>query len=285
MAPERRAHLLLAVGAVLGIGLASYGIARPSFSAEALPPDAVATVNGVPIRRADFDRVLQSVKRERRTARVEPDDREHVLRKLIDEELLVQRAIELGLPRRDGRARSVLTRAVIDSIAPESTGAVTPDVLRAHYDQNQNYFRTPSSIRVEHVYIRDDSDSGGDAKDRARRLRGEWLEGQKPAGDASPVPLPRGLVSAAKLTDYLGPTVARAAFDLTGDAISEPIRSGRGFHLLRVTERSGGMVAPFEKVREQVAADYRRRAAERALRAYLERLRDEATISRAPPAP
>jgi parvulin-like peptidyl-prolyl isomerase len=60
--------------------------------------------------------------------------------------------------------------------------------------------------------------------------------------------------------------------------VSEPVRSGAGFHVLQVLERQADAAPPLEQIAEQVLAEYRRRAGEHALRAYLDELRSRADI-------
>jgi parvulin-like peptidyl-prolyl isomerase len=73
------------------------------------------------------------------------------------------------------------------------------------------------------------------------------------------VPLP-----AAKLLDYLGPTALRAALVLDAGAVSEPVRSGTGYHVLIVVAREAEWLQPLADIEADVRAEYRRRAGERA---------------------
>lgn len=58
------------------------------------PDDILVTVNGVPIREADVQLALSSVGHTQEAARQHPDD---VLERIIEQELIRQRAVELGL--------------------------------------------------------------------------------------------------------------------------------------------------------------------------------------------
>ena len=65
-------------------------------------------------------------------------------------------------------------------------------------------------------------------------------------------------------------------------AVSDPIRSATGYHVLQVVEREAEWVPPREEIADEVLAEYRRRRGEEALRAYLDRLRARADIELAP---
>ena len=109
-ARERRALVLLALGAMAGLLLAGWGLFN-SAPAHRVPPHAVALVNGRPILRTDFRaqvEVLQSEPFDKTTAA----QRREVLQSMIEEELFVQRGLEVGLPDSDPDVRSALAGAV-----------------------------------------------------------------------------------------------------------------------------------------------------------------------------
>jgi hypothetical protein len=260
---SRRANVLLVLGMAAGAVIAASGLATRDD--RALPRDLVALVNGQPIRADEFERLLAALDGDRRDGLGE-DDRRHVLDRLIDEELLLQRGLELGLVRRDRRLRAGLTGAVIASVVAEPAEHAAPREaeLRAFYEANSD------------TAIRGDAASSLDrAAEAARRWKGgeEYAALAAALGDPPLAPLPEAPLPVSKLRDYLGPTVARAVLGLAPGEISEPIRSGGGFHVVQVVERESDSTPPFEEVRAQVSEEFRRRGDERAVRAYLDDLR------------
>ena len=151
-AAPRRPTILLIAGAVLGAVLAAAGLSAPT--GEGLPPDVVAMVNDAPIRTEDFARMVDAVAADRREP-LTGEDRQRVLDRLIDEELLVQRGLTLDLPRVDRRVRADLTQTVIDGIASQA-GDREPseDDLRAFYDSHRDFFAGPGRLRVRQVFVR-----------------------------------------------------------------------------------------------------------------------------------
>jgi hypothetical protein len=278
-----RSVLPLALGAALGAALAAYGIARPSAARGALSPDTIAVVNGVEIPKSDHDRALAALEMDRRQGPVAGDG-ERVLERLIEEELLIQRAIALGLERRDPRARSAIVSALVQSITIEAEAGEPDEVsLRAHHEKHADYFRDPDLLRVEQVFFAvaagaDDATS----RDRALAARARLIAGAELAeleGDPPPVPLPRELLPASKLHALLGPTAARAALETAPGGVSAPARSGAGYHLLRVIERRAAPRRSFEQVVDPVRADFQRRQGELALRKAIDALRADAQIA------
>ena len=285
-----RGSVLLAIGAGAGIALAATGLVASGVTrGRGLPPGAVARVNGALLRADDYTRSLDALERDRRGG-AEPADRGFVLDRLIDEELLVQRGLELGLARQDARVRRDLTAAVIDAVVTEHEDGTPPDAdLEAFYRRERDFFARPGRLRVRQLWCRADTAADApSAEARARAAAASLRAGEDFAGvrvrlgDPEIAPLPDALLSPAKLLDHLGPTALRAALELEAGAVSDPVRSATGYHVLQVVEREAEWVPPREEIGDEVVAEYRRRRGERALRAYLDGLRARADVEIAP---
>ena len=288
---SRRPLVLLALGALTGAGVAAAGLLSASARSGALPSGVVALVNREPIRTDDYLRTVQALANDKRDALTD-DDRRRVLDRLIEEELLVQRGLALGLARQDRRVRSDLTSTVIDSVVGDATERQPEDdELAAFYAANRDFFAGPGRLRVRQVFVRvttpTDSAAEARAAQAARRLRaGEPFDAVAgELGDPPLMPLPDAVLPPAKLRDYLGPTALRAVLDLDVDEVSDPVRSGTGYHVLQVVEKQPDALPALADIRPQVVAEFRRRAGERALRAYLDELRGSANVVVAEPLP
>jgi len=247
--PAARGRWLLAVAMAIGATLVALGIVdRAGPPAAQLPDDAVAMVNNAPIARGDYRRALKALAAARRSNRLTAADRERVLQRLIDEELLIQRGLELGLASRDTSVRAALSRAMIDMLVARAQleqRDVTDDALRGFYRDHRAYFR-----RAPRLSVRDVTAAG------------------------SVVSLPAGLVPAAKLRDYIGgAAVARLAAADVGDTVQV------GDRRYRLVDRRRGDLPAFARVRNQVLAEYRRRAADTLLRQTLDERHRRAAIT------
>ena len=151
---NRRALLLLAAGSVVGILL---GVAVAWYERDAtigaLPDGAIALVNGRPIREEDYARAVALVERDKRTE-VTDEDRARVLDRLIEEELLIQRGIAVGLVDSNRAVRKAITQAMLASSVAESV-SVRPseDELRTFYVENPSLFARSAEVADGQVAV------------------------------------------------------------------------------------------------------------------------------------
>ena len=290
---ERRARVLLGLGAALGLALAAAGILHGDAAAPAaLPDDAVAAVNGTLVRREAYERALQALAADRRDPIGDPE-RQHVLDRLVDEELLVQRALELGLAQSDRRVRGDLVTAVIQAVVSQSEDQEPDDAaVAAFYAEQRDYFARSGRLRVRQIWVRgpparDEAQARARAQEVVTRLRaGEPFAAVDAAlGDRPVAPLPSDPLPAAKLREYLGPTATRAAQQLAPGEVSEALPASAGFQVLQLVALEPGEAPPLDEIREEVRAELRRRAGDLALRDYLAELRERADLKLAPVLP
>jgi hypothetical protein len=239
---------LLVAGLLAGALAAAAGLLVPD-DASHLPAQAVAMVGHRPILRDQWLRAVAAVASERNVPLTAADQR-HILDRLIDEELLVQHGIALGLPEQDPRLRSEMVQEVMRS-ASATTTQPADDELRAFYAANQDFFAQVARLRVAAWRV----DAGG-----ARR-------------EFSP-PLPDVLLPPSKLQTYLGPSLTAAAMGLREGESSAPVDGV----IVQVRQRQADAPPAFEQVRDEVSREARRRADEAAVRALLVSLRKQGHV-------
>ena len=291
-AAPRRPLAWLAAGAAAGVAAAAWGLLGTDARSAGLADGAIASVNGTLLYVDDYTRLVEGVESDTREP-APPELRRRVLDRMIEEELLVQRGVELGLVESDRRVRADITQAMIQSIVVESEDERPEDgELRRFYDAEAGFFTQPGRVRAGQVFFRV---AGADAEaarlarasEAQQRLQaGEPLERVRAElGDEEVSPIPDTLLPPAKLREYVGPTALRAVMELAPGEISAPVRSGMGLHVFQLIEREEARVPPFEAVAEQVRAEWVRRAGDRALRGYLDDLRESARVETLEPLP
>jgi len=159
----------------------------------------------------------------------------------------------------------------------------SPAALEAFYAENADFFARTDRLWTRQLRIPiagDEARARDVAEEAASRLRAgeDILSLEEELGTPSIIPLPDGLLPASKLRDYIGPTPARVAFELSTGEVSEPIASGAYYLVLQMVQRERAPALPLSQIADSVRAEMRRRAGDDALRSYLDDLRRRAEI-------
>ncbi|MEM9837890.1 MAG: SurA N-terminal domain-containing protein [Pseudomonadota bacterium] len=228
--------VLLALGASIDIGTPRDG-------------SAVAMINDQPIERAEYERALVAVANDKRNP-LNDADRERILNRLIEEELLIQRGVEIGLVDRDRSVRGAIVTAVIDHILSASrSDPVDEVVLRKWYTENADRYRPQPQIHLRDV-TEDDQ-----------------------------IILPNGLVPVSTLQDYVGPHIVSLALNAM---LGVPFTAGTG-RSYEVVARKVAPPPPFDEIKNEIETAYRRDTGDQAFREYLDWLENRASIERQRP--
>ncbi len=286
----RSARFLQGLGAAFGLGLALLGALGPVAGGVGWSHGVAASVNGEPILETQVDEALQ-----RRAGVPSNDsreaDRERVLQQLVDEELLLQRAAEVGLLESDRNVTKALARAAMDAAVDEARGdPPSEDELRAFFEENVAFFAAPRRVRIRCLSFEDAAEPGA-ASRRAREAATALAAGDgapevaRRFGARSDACAPDVLLPESVLLRQLGPTLASVARALPEGEVSGPIETPTGVHVLQLVQAEAARVPPFESVRLEVETELIRRRGDDAVRALLARLRRRADIALAPGAP
>ncbi len=145
---------------------------------------------------------------------------------------------------------------------------INSDDLLARYQDNQNAYTTPETREASHILItvKDDADSDAALEKiqgiRARIVAGEdfaelareFSEDPGSAGDGGSLgEIERGVMVQ---------TFEAELFSMQVDELSEPVKTGFGWHLIKLHAVSGGEVRSFESVREELEDEIRTELAE-----------------------
>ena len=278
-----RGRALLAAGAAAGLAAALWGALGPP-ARDRVGNDVIATVNGVAIGRADYQRALGSLVADKRSPVTAADER-RVLDNLVDEQLLVERGLELGLGEQDIAVRKALIDAMIQFAVAGAAGREPDEAeLRRFYAERPQLVLSDARLRVRVVSFPSRDAARVESMRRALLGGASFDDAVRKAG-AEPVAVPDTLLPPGKLADYAGPAVRDAALAMTPGDVAGPLDVGGVPSFVLLVDRTAPTAPPFEQVRDAVAEEWRRRQAEAALAQYIGSLRRSAVIDYAPDAP
>jgi len=269
----------LALGLLLGLLAVLASVLTPTLN-DGSDVRVVALVNGTPISREKYLVYLQALSTDKKDA-IRSEDSEYILQRIIEEELLVQRGVEVGLLGSDKRTRAALVDAVI-GMATTAAEAKAPDEaeLAAFFRENIDYFSTGPRLHVRQLTV-----VGEHGGQKAQLAYERLVEGDDFAavalefGSDVALTVPDDLLPPMKLREYLGPTLVQMLVNRAAGFVSEPQAMDSGFRILQLVDIERSDRPALEEVRTQVEAEYARQAGDRALREYLDWLKDRAEIT------
>ena len=279
-----RSMTLYALGALLGLGIAGYGLfTAAGTSTHAVPPEDVALVNQRPILRSDFIAQLES-----ETGLTFDDssqaDRVKVLDEMVREELLVQRALELDFAETDQATRNALVTTISQQATVEVTTSQPSEAqLQEFYERHKDRYASEGTMQVRSWLLPLDP-----AKSRDDQLKsaGEAVQALRAGEPAEAVMRRFGLSEEPRHDeDYyfavkyrLGDRLFAAVDELPGGAVSEPIADQAVIHIVRVVKNTRPVPLGYEASRPRVFTDFKAAAQMRLLEATMAFLRSRATI-------
>lgn len=268
---------------LLGMGLAWSQLAT-QWSA-GLPTAAAAQVADQYILQAELQRAIDAANSGRREP-LTAEQQQQVLQRLIDEQLLLQYGLDLGLAKDNPTVRKPLVQAVMGLVRANAT-AEQPreETLRVWYEDNPEMFATAGQRHIRYYRVnqlqlnKQQLQANAEAARQALQLQGQFTDAQLQQWQLERVDyVPDSLLPVNKLRDYLGQSLVKAAFALTEPGVAEPQPLNNGVALLQVLALVNADSPNFDLLKDQVQRAWQRQHGEQALRALLEDLRNDYTV-------
>ncbi len=267
------AGALFVTAAFAGLGAALYSALGLS-GAPGGDRGGVAYVNGESIPQSEYARALSAMQAGLERP-LSAEDKERALRILIDEELIVQEAMRLGLPQSDRLVRKNLVEAMLRS--PAALSRSTPPTeadLQTFFEQNSGMFSNARIVTVEAVRANDDTAAAAFVD---RLNSGASFEAARASAGLERLSVPAAL-PIAKTGDYLGGGARDAIISMQTGDIAGPIETESGVVFLWMTGSEGG-ARSFAAAKADVIRELERRQEEAAFADYIARLRKQARIN------
>lgn len=199
--------------------------------------------------------------------KLDAEQKNTIVKLLIDEELLLQRAELLGIASADPGIRKALARAVISQTVTEFLDRpIDEQQLQTFYLEHRALFAQPLRLELQAYKF-----------ERMEQAQRAFASAEIPADQRSL--LPASALPAHMLRRYLGNPLADIALTLTEGETTAPIQRPDGIYLLHLIAKQPEQISPLTEVRPQVEAEYRRRGRDMALQTRLVTLRQQAQIT------
>lgn len=196
---------------------------------------------------------------------------------LLNEKVMAREAQEMGLDKDDTIIRRRLAQKL--KFLVEDTAQLaepTEAELRQFYAANPAHFETPGKLSFRLVYFNPEhrKDAAADATAALGALSAnvadDSIEGDRLLlGDSF------ADTDEQALSGMFGADFAREVVALEPGGWRGPVKSGYGFHLVLVTQRTATTPKPFETVKDAVLAEWRSAKQTELSREYLAELRNK----------
>ena len=134
-ATHPRSLRILSLGALLGAILGALDTKHWMTPNQPLSASSIAAVNSTQIRLLEYHRALNMLASEKRNP-VTDEDRNLVLQRLIDEELLIQQGLNSGLIRTNRAVRTAVLQSILAGIMVEIEAGNGQEQALADYVEN-----------------------------------------------------------------------------------------------------------------------------------------------------
>ena len=276
----------LVVGVIAGAAIAAATLVRggapnATRATASVPSEAVAVVNGKPVTRDALARFTGAIARERGRLELDPAEQRRILDRLIDEELLLQHGIALGLDRSEPSARRAIVSAVIDTLTTAEMRDPDRSDLEAFYRDYGKTLARAGAVQVEVAFVPVGAIAEDDAKQRASEIARRARAGESLAALGQPLdpPLAAGPTNFDVLRDRFGNVVVQALAHLAPGAISDPVRAMDGYWVTRLVAREPDVVPPLDDVADAVQQAWVQHEHDALLTREIERLRNQADVT------
>jgi hypothetical protein len=273
-------NIVLVSGMIAGILMASFSIVnRINFGSDG---QWVAKIEATEISKSKYLLQLDGLAADRRSP-LSLDDKKFVLERMIEEELLIQRALDMGMLKNNAMARGTIVQQMINSIISDNSMIPVEDrELLTFFEKNKGFFTSAKRLHVKQIYF---SDSKGSSAERSSAAYEDLIQNRdfkraEELGDSTALEIPQTLMTLSKVREYLGPSLMQLAESMQTGEFSKPQMIGGGHKIIYLVDREDAFPPDFETIKEQVLSEFKKRRDDSSLREYLDNLKNWYDVKR-----
>ena len=232
---------------------------------------AIARVGEKEISRQRFEEIIK-VLDDQSNSELTLEKKNLIRERLIDEELLIQRAIELDLVRNDSLVKGNVIQTMFQYII-NSNELVEPSEaeLREYFSKEKNYFSSGRRYKLKNYTFR----NLNDAETAINLLNQSDLESfLKLVETESAIDLPNVFLTPQKIRDYLGPKVLDELPSLEKGGFSNIFEINEVPSIVICIDILLDNNPKFEEIAEQIRIKFIRDREDSLVKEYIENLRN-----------
>ena len=274
-------NYLFVFALIIGVLLVSQELFQSKSSNQYLrQQNAVALVNDMTISEDQFIKYISTLGIDV----VDENDEELleiVLEKMIEEELLLQKGIELELHKFDIQIRKAIIQQVIDSVLLQNEEEVTEKELREYYENNKNKYQLSKLIHLDIIFLNSQREEDINLLFEAISTIG-FAETKKQFHQELFFSIPDRLISIKDCIQLLGTNICKEIFELNLNDISNPIKYENGSLVIRIRNTNRDIVDNdlFNRLYDKILFDFKNSEDDKYFKDYIQYLKENANIKR-----
>ena len=274
-------NYLFVFALIIGVLLVSQELFQSKSSNQYLrQQNAVALVNDMTISEDQFIKYISTLGIDV----VDENDEELleiVLEKMIEEELLLQKGIELELHKFDIQIRKAIIQQVINSILLQNEEEVTEKELREYYENNKNKYQLSKLIHLDIIFLNSQREEDINLLFEAISTIG-FAETKKQFHQELFFSIPDRLISIKDCIQLLGTNICKDIFELNLNDISNPIKYENGSLVIRIRNTNRDIVDNdlFNRLYDKILFDFKNSEDDKYFKDYIQYLKENAYIKR-----
>ena len=281
MNKNRFYSLVLFAGILIGALMAAYSVIEKSNISDY---KWAAKIEDTSIPMEKYLTQLDGLSKDKRSPLTQKD-KEYVLERMIEEELLIKRAIDLGMLNDNPMARGTIVQQMIKAIIAENARyEISDSELESFFQENSGFFTKSSRLRIQQIYFSNEQlkdDSLIVAKKAYDLLkRGDDFESVSKLGSPSALKIPNSLMTLSKVREYIGPSLMNLARELEINSFTSPIEVSGGYKIIYLIDKEMASPPKFNDIKASVSSEFLKRKDDQSLRSYLENLKNWYDVSR-----
>tara|TARA_B100001769_G_scaffold256692_1_gene234194 strand:- start:296 stop:1153 length:858 start_codon:yes stop_codon:yes gene_type:complete len=272
---------ILFIGLTLGALMAGFSVIQKS---NIVNYQWAAKIEDTSIPMEKYLVQLEGLAKDKRSP-ITQSDKEYVLERMIEEELLIKRALDLGMLDNNPMARGTIVQQMIKTIISENQRyEVTEEELKGFFEQNTGFFTKSSRLRIRQIYFSEEDFKELTFEESYKAydllLEGKSFDEVSKFGSISALKIPNSLMTLSKVREYVGPSIMNIASSLAPGSFTQPIKVSGGYKIIYLLEKELADKPTFNRIKDSVLAEFLKRRDDNSLREYLDNLKKWYDVSR-----
>ena len=272
---------ILFIGLTLGALMAGFSVIQKS---NIVNYQWAAKIEDTSIPMEKYLVQLEGLAKDKRSP-ITQSDKEYVLERMIEEELLIKRALDLGMLDNNPMARGTIVQQMIKTIISENQRyEVTEEELKGFFEQNTGFFTKSSRLRIRQIYFSEEDFKELTFEESYKAydllLEGKSFDEVSKFGSISALKIPNSLMTLTKVREYVGPSIMNIANSLVPGSFTQPIKVSGGYKIIYLLEKELADTPTFNRIKDSVLAEFLKRRDDNSLREYLDNLKKWYDVSR-----